>query len=67
MTKNYPIKNLLEISSMTYSNATLTDNIFTLPAGGLGMINQTLDTPDPTHKYYGRCLQKTPAGYTFAD
>lgn len=63
----WTLTNLLSVSSMTISGASLADGDFTFPAGVFCMINQDLPTPTVGHLYYGRVDQKVPAGTTFAD
>ena len=61
------LTNLLSVSSMTISGASLADGVFTFPAGVFCMINQNLANPVPGHLYYGRVDQKVPPNTSFAD
>lgn len=61
------INNIIDYSNFSLSEATFENNIFTHSASNVAMVSQTLPTPILGHKYYGRCMQKTPSGYTFGD
>lgn len=61
------LTNLLAVSQMIISGATLSEGVFTFPVGEFCMITHSLPTPTVGHKYYGRVDQKVPAGTTFGD
>lgn len=63
----YTFKNLITASSATLTNVTRDEYEFTYQPDGLSMVEENLISPIANHKYYGRCYQKAPAGYTWAD
>jgi hypothetical protein len=65
--KVYTLKNLITASSATLTNATRNGYEFTYQPDGLSMVEEVLVSPIANHKYYGRCYQKAPSGYTWAD
>lgn len=54
-------------SGVTNSNVSISKGIFTYAAGQTAMTQGSTKTPIYGHKYYGRCYQKAPAGYTYGD
>lgn len=64
------ITNLItDLSSLTRDNVELTDKVlsFSTSANITSMASMDLATPIYGHKYYGRCYQKAPAGFTMGD
>lgn len=61
------LKNLITAASTSLSDVTLNGYEFSHNPTNVAMVSQSLPTPIANHKYYGRCYQKAPVGYTWAD
>ena len=64
------ITNLItDLSSLIRDNVELTDKVlsFSTSTNITSMASMDLATPTYGHKYYGRCYQKAPAGFTMGD
>lgn len=76
-TKEWCDKNLTETRMITniatarvattMSDVSFANGIFTHLAGKTAMVQNETIRPIFGHKYYGRCYQKAPAGYTYGD
>lgn len=49
------------------SGVTVADEVFTFPSGITAMSTCSMPVPTAGHKYYGRVMYKSPAGYTCGD
>lgn len=61
------LRNLAPSSGWSYSGVTYADGIYTFAPEVTAMALASMPMPIAGHKYYGRAVQKAPAGLTFAD
>lgn len=61
------VTNLVPTGGWSYAGVTYTDGVFAFAPNVTAMSQVSMPTPTPGHKYYGRAMQKAPAGFTFAD
>lgn len=61
------ITNLVPTTGWAYSDVSYVDGVFTFSPGVTAMSQVPMAAPTPGHKYYGRVMQKSPAGFTYAD
>lgn len=61
------LTNLVPTDGWTLSGVSYDGGVFTFEPGVTAMSQVSMSAPIPGHKYYGRAMQKAPAGFTYAD